>query len=161
MRLDEGSDSERRARSEDAHPRSALWMASAGGTLVLGSRVGEFEILGVLGEGGMGVVYRARQQSTEREVALKLIRGQVFGRDALKRFEFEAQVLGRLQHPGVAQIYGAGLHGEDPYFAMELVEGEPLTAYARREQLGTRERLELVVKICAAVQHAARGNPSK
>ncbi|TVQ32012.1 MAG: serine/threonine protein kinase [Phycisphaeraceae bacterium] len=120
--------------------------------------IGSYRILSRLGAGGMGVVYEAEQEHPKRAVALKVINPGLLSGQALRRFEHEAEVLGRLQHPGIAQIYEAGTFdlggGNQPYFAMELVRGETLTAYAHRKQLGTRERLALVVKICRAVHHA-------
>jgi len=107
----------------------------------------------------MGRVYRATQVSPARAVALKLMRPGMTSSKALKRFELEAELLGRLSHPGIASIYEAGIHddprlGSAPYFAMEFVEGPTLSEYARREDLGTRERLKLFARICDAVHHA-------
>jgi len=123
--------------------------------------VGPFTIIEAIGEGGMGTVYLARQDNPDREVALKLIRPGYASRKVLKRFDLEAQLLGRLQHPGIAQIYQAGTyesgHGPQPpqpYFAMELVRGEPLDVYADTHKLGTRARLELIAKVADAVHHA-------
>jgi formylglycine-generating enzyme required for sulfatase activity len=124
----------------------------------LPTRIGRYRIIERLGVGGMGVVYRAEQDHPRREVALKLIRAAALGPGAVRRFEHEARLLGRLQHPGIAQIYDAGTaddgEGAQPFFAMELVQGEPITEYARRHQLTIRERLELMLKVAAAVQHA-------
>lgn len=121
-------------------------------------RVGEYRILGVLGQGGMGVVYRAEQESPRRSVALKVIRPGIESREVLKRFAQEAEVLGWLQHSGIAQIYEAGTAdtglGAQPYFAMELVQGQPLNAYAQQRQLSIRARLELLAKLSDAVHHA-------
>ncbi len=126
-------------------------------------RIGQFRILSRIGAGGMGVVYEAEQDNPRRSVALKVIRSEVTSSQALWRFRLEAQVLGRLQHPGVAQIYEAGaaeietpagLKIEQPYFAMEYVHGRPLTQFASQQRLGTGARLELVARICDAVQHA-------
>ncbi|MEZ6234683.1 MAG: serine/threonine-protein kinase [Phycisphaerales bacterium] len=120
--------------------------------------IGRFRTLRVLGEGGMGVVYLAEQDNPRRQVALKVIRPGMASPALLRRFEFEALVLARLHHPGIAQIYDAGTAdtgaGPQPYFAMELVQGVPLTDYARARRLGTRERLALFAKVCEAVQHA-------
>jgi len=120
--------------------------------------IGRYRILGKLGEGGMGVVYRARQENPKREVALKVIRSGVTARESLKRFELEAVVLGRLHHPGIAQIHEAGTHddggGPRPFFAMELVDGLPLTLFAQRRNLGIRARLELFARVCDAAHHA-------
>ncbi len=91
-------------------------------------------------------------------VALKVVNPGVASRAALRRFEYEAQLLGRLQHPAIAQVFEAGTFddgsGPQPYFAMELIRGQTLTAYAEQHWLGTRERLELVSRICDGVQHA-------
>jgi len=122
------------------------------------SRIGRFRILGVLGMGGMGVVYRAEQDSPRRIVALKVIRSGVRSKELLRRFEHESQVLGWLQHPGIAQIYDAGTAGDhsapQPYFAMELVAGTRITQYADEHQLDRRRRLALLAKVADAVHHA-------
>jgi tetratricopeptide (TPR) repeat protein/predicted Ser/Thr protein kinase len=121
-------------------------------------RIGSFRVLDVLGEGGMGVVYLAEQEQPQRRVALKVLRPGSASPTMLRRFEHEAYILGRLQHPGIAQIYEAGVAeaglGPQPFFAMELIEGRPLTAYAAEQELGVRERLELFTKVCDAVNHA-------
>ena len=128
---------------------------------VLQARIGGFEIVRLLGEGGMGQVFEAKQAFPSRRVALKVIRAGMAGEGVLKRFEFEASALGRLKHPGIAQIYEAGffdgdglgaLGGKRPYFAMELVDGRRLDeAIARRP---VREILELLARIADAVHHA-------
>ncbi len=121
-------------------------------------RFGPFRILGILGEGGMGTVYLAEQDSPRRTVALKVIRSAAASENLLRRFEQEAAALARLQHPGIAQIYQAGAVSQDgrrrPYFAMELVRGVPLTRYAHEHALPVRSRIELVIRIADAVQHA-------
>jgi formylglycine-generating enzyme required for sulfatase activity/predicted Ser/Thr protein kinase len=121
-------------------------------------QIGPYQVLEVLGEGGMGVVYRARQDVPNREVALKIIQPLAMAKKSLRRFEHEVEVLGRLQHPGIAQIYAAGTFetslGRQPYFAMELVNGRPLLEDAEARQLGTRERLQVFSDICEAVHHA-------
>jgi tetratricopeptide (TPR) repeat protein len=120
--------------------------------------IGGYKILDVLGEGGMGVVYRAQQENPRRTVALKVIKPGVNSREMLKRFEHEGQVLGWLQHPGIAQIFEAGTAdtglGPQPFFAMELIQGQPLTDYARARGLALRQRLDMMVKVCDAVHHA-------
>ncbi len=142
-------------------PPEALRAADVGAhELEPGAVFGRYVIVGVVGRGGMGVVYRARQDRPQREVALKLIRPGWMSALLLRRFEFEAELLGRLKHPGIAQVYEAGVDAATgtPYFAMELVEGVPLTDYASRRGLNLRQRLELFAKVCDAVQHAhARG----
>jgi WD40 repeat protein len=123
-------------------------------------RIGSYLVQGKLGEGGMGVVYVAEQQSPRRTVALKVIRPSLLTPKLLRRFEHEAEILGRLQHPNIAQVYEAGTfeaakdHGPQPFFAMELVRGAPLTAYAAANKLSTNQRLELLAKVCDAVQYA-------
>ena len=121
-------------------------------------RVGRFRIIEKLGEGGMGLVYRAEQDNPRREVALKMVRPGTAGRDALRRFELEAALLARLKHPGIAQIYEAGMHddgsGMRPYFAMELVDGPPLMHFIRTSSCDLTTKLELMAAICDAVQYA-------
>lgn len=128
--------------------------------------VGPFKILERLGVGGMGVVYKAQQERPHRLVALKVIRAGLLDARAIRRFEFEAEILARLQHPGIAQIYEAGAfdagEGMQPYFAMELIDGRPLTRFAREHRLDLRQRLGLMTRICDAVQHAhQRGHSSR
>jgi WD40 repeat protein len=128
-----------------------------------GAKVGDYTIHEVLGTGGMGVVYVAEQGRPRRTVALKVIRRGLATAGLVKRFEYEAEVLGRLHHPGIAQIFEAGAaevrdaHGAggvQPYIAMEIVRGRALTEYARARELSTRERLSLIARVCDAVQHA-------
>jgi serine/threonine protein kinase/Flp pilus assembly protein TadD len=120
--------------------------------------IGGYAILGVLGSGGMGTVYRARQTSPPRDVALKVMNATLATPDAARRFEFEAAVLGRLGHPGIAQIHEAGVTVDQgrrlPFFVMELIEGPPLTDFAERERLDLPQRLRLLIAVCEAVQHA-------
>lgn len=122
------------------------------------SRIGPYSIIDKIGEGGMGVVYKATQELPRRTVALKVIKPQMLTRHALERFRFETQVLGRLQHPGIAQIYEAGTtqseFGEQPYFAMEFVRGTPLADYVKLRKCSLQERLVLVQRIADAVHHA-------
>ena len=151
----------------DAHdeaPRVLDEPAWARGLLGLGApehaasglRVGPYELLALLGEGGMGSVYRARQhEPLRREVALKLVKPGMDTREVLARFEAERQLLARLHHPNVAAVYDAGSTEQGrPYFVMELVDGEPVTRWCDRRRLGIAERLRLFVTVCAAVQHA-------
>jgi eukaryotic-like serine/threonine-protein kinase len=120
--------------------------------------VGPYRILRLLGEGGMGTVYEAEQEHPRRTVALKVIRPGWATAEILRRFEQESQALGRLQHPGIAQIHEAATadsgSGPQPYFAMEFIRGDSLHAYAATHHLNARQRLELMVKICDAVHHA-------
>jgi serine/threonine protein kinase len=124
----------------------------------LPAAIGRYRIVRLLGEGGMGTVYEAEQEQPRRFVALKVIRPGLATAERLRRFTHEAQALGRLQHPGIAQIYEAstadtGL-GPQPYFAMELIRGQALQQYAAAHRLDTRQKLGLMVKICEAVHHA-------
>ncbi len=124
----------------------------------LPTRIGRYAILGVIGSGGMGVVYEAQQENPRRSVALKVIRPELVGPTVMRRFDLETSLLGRLQHPGIAQIYEAGTadsgRGLQPFFAMEFVRGKSLTDYAHAHHLTSRGKLELIAKVCEAVQHA-------
>ncbi|MEO8202116.1 MAG: serine/threonine-protein kinase, partial [Gemmatimonadota bacterium] len=120
--------------------------------------IGRYRIIGTLGEGGMGTVYEAEQDQPHRRVALKVIRPDFVSPELLRRFSRESEVLGRLQHPGIAQIYEAGTsdgpHGPQPFFAMELVKGQPLNEYATTHSLDLNHRLELFIRTCEAVHYA-------
>jgi len=124
----------------------------------LPEEVGGYQIKRRIGEGGMGVVYEALQQSPRRRVAIKLLHSHQSTDERLRRFRQEAELLGRLQHPGIAQIYEAGTfdlgRGEQPFFAMELVDGVTIRLYADREQLDRRARLALLAQVADGVQHA-------
>jgi serine/threonine protein kinase/tetratricopeptide (TPR) repeat protein len=145
---------------------------------------GRYTLLEVLGEGGMGTVYRAGQtQPVKRQVALKLIKIGMDSRAVLARFDAERQALALMDHPNIARVYDGGYTGVrsqesgvskprtgqgsltpdpclltpelgQPFFVMELVSGEPITEYCDRMRLPVRERLELFVAVCQAVQHA-------
>jgi tRNA A-37 threonylcarbamoyl transferase component Bud32 len=140
------------------HTSASAPSAAANGSAALPSSIGRFRIIRLLGEGGMGLVYEAEQDNPRRIVALKVIRAGYADKVMLRRFENETQALGRLQHPGIAQIYEAGTaetaFGLQPYFAMELVHGLSLREYCEAQKRNTRQRLELVARICDAVQHA-------
>ncbi len=120
--------------------------------------IGRYRIMRLVGEGGMGSVYEAEQEQPRRIVALKVIRRGLVSPDVSWRFSRESQALARLQHPGIAQVYEAGADdrggGLQPFFAMEFIRGQPLVAYADKHNLNTRQRLELMVKVCEAVHHA-------
>ena len=125
-----------------------------------GAFVGQFQILRALGAGGMGIVFLAEQAEPKRQVALKVIRPELAAPDLIKRFRFEALVLGKLQHPGIAHVYESGVESvraplglhELPYIAMEFIDGSSLAAHVK--SLSTRQILELFVHICDAVHHA-------
>ena len=111
----------------------------------VGKRIGPYTLLRVLGEGGMGTVYEAEQDRPRRLVALKLIRPGFMSEVMVRRFE-EADVLGRLDHPGIARVYHAGLletpAGPQPFFAMELVRGTRLDEWVRQHNPPTKRRLD-------------------
>ncbi|MEO0630524.1 MAG: serine/threonine-protein kinase, partial [Planctomycetota bacterium] len=111
-----------------------------------------------LGRGGMGVVYEAEQDAPRRRVALKVIHRWLMSDRVLRRFDREAEVLGRLDHPGIARIFDAGAARVDgqvtPFFAMELVEGLPIDAHVQQMGLGIRETVELLAFVCDAIHHA-------
>jgi tetratricopeptide (TPR) repeat protein len=132
--------------------RAAL--PGAGAALMIGRRIGRYVVRSIVGEGGMGIVYQAEQENPRRTVALKLLRPPFATPGALRRFHHEAQALGRLQHPGIAQIVEAGQADGTPYFAMEFIRGVPVLQYAADHELDTEARLELVARIADAVHHA-------
>lgn len=120
--------------------------------------IGEYQILGILGEGGMGVVYEAMQSNPSRPVALKIIRERSMHAKIRRRFQSEADILAKLNHPGIATIYSSGTaegdHGSTPYVAMELVVGISITEYCKSKNLDNNERIRLLRDVCRAVGHA-------
>lgn len=134
-------------------------------TEALPASVGRYRVVSSLGEGGMGRVYLARQEQPQREVAIKVVRAGMLSRSVLRRFELEAELLGQLQHPGIAQILEAGVadvrYGDgrsllQPFYAMEYVRGVPLTTFVEGRGLPLRARLALVAEVADAVEHAHR-----
>jgi serine/threonine protein kinase/Flp pilus assembly protein TadD len=117
---------------------------------------GRYKLREQLGQGGMGVVFVADQTApVQRRVALKVIRPGLDTQRLLARFEQERQALALMDHPNIAKVFDAGVdEGQRPYFAMELVKGLPLTRYCDDARLSPRQRLELFVPVCQAVQHA-------
>jgi non-specific serine/threonine protein kinase/serine/threonine-protein kinase len=132
--------------------------AASSATRRIPERIGSYRVLGILGEGGMGTVYRAEQvEPIRREVALKLVRQGADSAAVLARFESERQTLALMDHPNIARVLDAGSDEEEkPYFVMELVHGVPITAYCGAAGSGTRERLGLLLDVCRAVSHAHR-----
>ena len=130
----------------------------AGAGVAEGARCGRYRLVRLMGRGGMGAVYEAEQESPRRIVALKVIKPGLASEELARRFAQESQALGRLQHPGIAQIHESGAvdteFGPQPYFAMEFIRGQPLDRYAESQGLDTRQRLELMARICEAVHHA-------
>jgi tetratricopeptide (TPR) repeat protein/predicted Ser/Thr protein kinase len=124
----------------------------------LPERIGRYRVLRLLGRGGMGVVFEAEQENPRRTVALKVLSVGILGAELRRRFEREAQVLGRLQHPSIAQVFEAGVYesagGAQPYIAMELVRGVTLTQHVESAGLDLRARLELLARVCDGVAHA-------
>lgn len=138
----------------DAHDQ----MESSGGLAGLGhpTRIESYQIVGVLGEGGMGVVYEALQtEPVRRHVAVKVIRTGMDSHAVVARFAAERQALAVMDHDSIARVYDAGETRDGrPWFAMELVRGEPINEYCDTRNLSIRERLHLFVHLCYAIQHA-------
>ena len=126
------------------------------GSLPSGTMIGRYKLLEQIGEGGMGVVYVAEQsEPVRRRVALKIIKPGMDSREVISRFEVERQALAIMDHPNIARILDAGTTTAGlPYFVMELVRGLSITAYCDKARLTPRQRLELFVTVCQAVQHA-------
>lgn len=155
---DDQADGLLRSDADGVQAAASIHVAGKQEGAPLPKQVGPYRVLSLLGEGGMGRVFLAEQDRPRRQVALKVLRpGMTHGKN-LQRFEQEAQLLGRLQHPGIAQVFEAGTfdHGENPqpFFAMEWIKGTPLGHHARENRLDIRQRLELLARICDAVQHA-------
>jgi serine/threonine protein kinase len=197
-----GDDSELRRRVERLlaeHVRQESFILDAGPLAIdatidqppverLGTQIGPYKLLQVIGEGGMGVVYMAEQtEPVERRVALKIIKPGMDSRQVIARFEAERQALAMMDHPNIAKVLDAGTVGEGvraqgsevrgqetrqdeanltpdsrlltpgpgrPYFVMELVKGVPITRYCDEKHLTLKGRLELLLPVCLAVQHA-------
>jgi serine/threonine protein kinase/tetratricopeptide (TPR) repeat protein len=120
-----------------------------------GQLFGRYQILSLIGEGGMGQVYLARDTDLNRQVALKLVSGSLPTKDILRRFRNERQILASLQHPNIAQLLDGSSTAEGlPFFVMEYVEGKPLNDYADDQALSITERLKLFRTVCAAISYA-------
>lgn len=124
--------------------------------LELGRRIGPYKLLERIGEGGMGSVWVAQQsEPIKRRVAIKLIKAGMDSQQVLTRFEAERHALALMDHPNIARVLDGGVTEQGrPYFAMEYVKGVPLTEYCDQAKLSVKERLELFLPICHAVQHA-------
>ena len=137
--------------------------AQAAGSTPIGDAPPGYEVLGHLGRGGMGVVYRARQIKANRIVALKMIRG---GRPAdiveKVRFQIEVEAIARLQHPHIVQLHDAGEHNGQPFFSLELCEGGSLDRLLKCRPLSADEAAALVEKLARAAirPHTARHHSS-
>jgi serine/threonine protein kinase len=130
--------------------------ADGAGELAVGDRIGHYKLLERIGEGGMGEVWVAEQlEPIKRRVALKVIKPGMDSRGVLARFEAERQALALMEHPNIAPVLDAGSTPDgQPYFVMELVKGTPITDFCDASRLTPRERLELFVTVCQAIQHA-------
>ncbi|MDA0814892.1 MAG: serine/threonine-protein kinase, partial [Verrucomicrobia bacterium] len=121
-----------------------------------GATIDHFRLVRLVGEGGMGTVWEAQQTGTvKRTVALKVIKLGMDTREVVARFERERQTLALMKHPNISQVFEAGATQMGrPYFAMEFVDGDPITDYCDRERLDVHQRLRLFMDVCGAVQHA-------
>lgn len=124
-----------------------------------GFHISGYEIGECIGSGGMGVVFRARQKHPQRDVAIKILRSAFPSDEMRRRFDLEADILGSLHHPGIAQIFDVGNTTPTAgvghaFYVMELVEGEMLCDYARTHSLSLGQRLRMMIAVCHAVQHA-------
>ena len=118
-------------------------------------QIGPYKLREKLGEGGMGTVYVADQKEpVQRRVAIKLIKTGSDSKSLLARFEQERQALALMDHPNIAKVFDAGVFENTPYFVMELIKGVPITKYCDDARLSPKERLELFIPVCQAVQHA-------
>ncbi|MBM4022388.1 MAG: hypothetical protein FJ284_09140, partial [Planctomycetes bacterium] len=129
--------------------------------LSAGDRCGSCTIVRLLAEGGMGLVYEARQDAPQRTVAVKVMREGFASGDVAARFAMEADLLGRLSHPAIAQVYAAGLdatpHGDRPFIVMEFVDSaQSITSHAAARCLDARQRVTLFAAACGGVAHAHR-----
>ena len=122
----------------------------------LGTQIGPYKLLQQIGEGGFGVVYMAEQnEPVERRVALKIIKPGMDTQQVIARFEAEEQALAMMDHPNIARVFEVGATDSGrPYFVMELVKGVPITQFCDEHHLTPRQRLELFIPVCHAIQHA-------
>ncbi len=148
-----GAFMERPAFSPSANSKT---IASTTTADLTGQSLGPYKLLQKIGEGGMGVVYMAQQdEPIKRRVAVKIIRTGMDTAQVIARFEHERQALALMDHPNIAHVLDAGAASNGlPYFAMELVNGIPITRYCDQEHLSIHERIQLLIPVCQAVQHA-------
>jgi serine/threonine protein kinase len=137
-----------------ANPETGAWRVEAG------ARIGAYEIERLLGAGGMGRVYLARRADADfrQQVAIKTLRAAEFGdqgEETIRRFRAERQILANLAHPGIARLLDGGVtKSGQPYLVMEYVDGLPVDEFCRRGALPLKERIQLFLRVCAAVHHA-------
>ncbi|MCC6360968.1 MAG: serine/threonine protein kinase [Phycisphaerales bacterium] len=125
---------------------------------LIGGRIGQYTLLRLIAAGGMGCVFEARQEHPARNVAVKILPPGISASGALARFRLEPELLARLQHPNIAQVFESGVEESDlgplPYFAMELIRGAvSIVDFAKAAALDSRRRLEMFAKVCDAVHH--------
>jgi serine/threonine-protein kinase len=141
----------------DPASAAALIEPSADSPAVEGGRIGPYRLVREIGQGGMGHVYLAERDDGmfEQQVALKVVDAGRDSEERLRRFLRERRILARLRHPFIAQLYDGGIASDGrPYFAMELVDGTPITRYCDERSASVEERLRLLCDVCRAVQHA-------
>jgi len=143
-------------RPAAAPAASTMVLSNAAPGEKAGDRIGRYKLLQQIGEGGCGVVYMAEQQEpVRRRVALKVIKLGMDTKSVIARFEAERQALALMDHPNIAKVLEAGATDAGrPYFVMELVRGVKITEYCDQNNLSAKERLELFIQVCHAVQHA-------
>ncbi|HEU4535743.1 MAG TPA: serine/threonine-protein kinase, partial [Polyangiaceae bacterium] len=132
-------------------------VVSTRGSADVGRRLGPYRLVAPLGEGGMGVVYLAERDDDEykRQVAIKILQHGLGSPQAVARFRDERQILAALEHPGIVRLLDGGRTEEGlPYLVLERVDGVPITRYASEHELKARPRVELVLRVCAALQYA-------
>ncbi len=123
--------------------------------MLAGQRIGSYQIVRPLGEGGMGtVVLATRQDDFHKQVAIKLIKRSMVSPEVLDRFHNERQILAHLEHPNIATIFDGGAENGIPYFVMEYIDGKPLDVFCDEHKLSIRQRLEIFLQICSALQAA-------
>ena len=139
-----------------AHTAVTATIAVGVADVAFGSPIGPYKLIRQIGEGGMGVVYHAQQtHPLRRDVALKVIKPGMDSREVIARFESERQALALMDHPHIARVFDAGTTAEGrPYFAMELVDGVPMTRYCDAKRLTVEQRIALFIPVCQAIQHA-------
>jgi serine/threonine protein kinase len=143
-------------REEEIFTRPSDLPGVGAGAEEMDTRVGRYRLLEKLGEGGCGIVYLAEQmEPVRRRVALKIIRLGMDTENVIARFEMERQALAMMDHPNIARVYDAGATSSGrPFFVMQWVEGEKITDFCDNKRLDVRQRVELFIRVCHAIQHA-------